>query len=334
MVTGGAGFLGTHLCLALRSLGHDVHAVDAFRSEAWPVDDPERAPLLRLRRAMLAEFPVHTLDLLDRGALAGLIAGIRPGIIVHLASESLVPAAERRLADSSLDIVQSTANAIEAARAIGCVRRFVYVSSSMVYGHASGATVSEDAPLAPLGTYGVLKRAAEDLVRTCLAGSGIEAVVVRPTGVYGPLDLHKRVIATFCRRALAGEPISVNAGPDGVVDFTYIDDFVAGLTATCLRPEAAGETFNISFSEARPIEDIADILRRHVPDLRVIRVQSNDDRRPRRAALDISKARRLLGYAPVWSLERGLAACIETLRRIGHDGESFAAPGPARRNAA
>ena len=312
LVTGGAGFIGAYLCNRLHALGHSVVVLDALRPYAWP-HDVEHARERSLRSALIDGAAFEEADLLDPTGVEACLSRHEPDIVVHLAANAILSSAERDPARCEADIVASTRNLIKALRTTGTASRLVHASSSMVYGNFLSQRVGEDQPVAPINAYGRMKAAAEQLSREQAAAAGLEITVVRPIAVYGPGDFCRRVVTRFCAQALAGETLVVNDSPDQLMDFTFVEDVAEGMARAALRPEAAGQTFNIARGEARSLLDVIEALKRHVPGLRYQVTASPEVNRPKRGALDISKARELLGYEPRVGLGEGVEHCLAFL---------------------
>jgi UDP-glucose 4-epimerase len=195
-------------------------------------------------------------------------------------------------------------NLLESARAHG-VRRFVYISSSMVYGDFTDQ-VTEDAVCNPQGQYGIMKLAGEWLVKDYARRTGMEYVIIRPSAVYGPLDVEDRVVAKFMLTAMRGETLRVN-GASETLDFTYVDDAADGIVAAALEVGAANDTYNITKSHSvsllQAAQMVVDIVGRGS-----IEVRNKDADFPSRGALNIDKARERLGYDPQVDVEEGFHA--------------------------
>ena len=317
LVTGSAGFIGSHLCSALLVQGHQVMGLDAYREDAWPAHEASAAASLAYRKnSLLKGINVAKLDMLDRAKLRALIQTEKPDCIIHLAGLALVTTTDKTPEVGAADILLSTIHVLEAIRLAPCVKRFVYISSSMVYGNFGGEEVDETATPRPINMYGGLKLAGEAVTKAYLATTATEHVIVRPIAAYGPGDVNRRVIQIFCQDSLAGKPVTVNISADNRIDFTYIEDLALGLSKCCVLPQAAGETFNMSFGKARNLTEVVEIIAQHVPDIRVIEKKVDDPSRPRRGTLSIAKAQQLLGYQPGVNLEAGIARYISHLRSL------------------
>jgi nucleoside-diphosphate-sugar epimerase len=319
LVVGGAGFIGSHLCANLARRGHRTSALDAFRSDAWPAHDEAFATTLAFRSKLLADTNVIRADVLDTDNLLMLFERLQPATVVHLAGQAIVSTVTRNPAKGLADILQSTVNVLDAVRRTASVKRFVFVSSSMVYGHFEHDDIDEEAPTRPVSFYGSLKLAGEVLTRTSLAGSGIEHVIARPMGVYGPGEVQRRVIQVFCEDGLAGVPVTLNAEPGNRIDFTHVDDLVDGLVRCCTDPRARDETFNLAFGKARTLDAALEIVRASIPNIVVNTTIAPDTAAPRRGTLGIEKARRLLRFDPQIDLEVGVERYIRHLKTARGD---------------
>jgi nucleoside-diphosphate-sugar epimerase len=184
----------------------------------------------------------------------------------------------------------------------------------MVYGNFHEERANEMSATEPVNAYGRMKLAAEAIAQNLGARGAVDVVIVRPMAVYGPGDHYDRVVPKFCSQCLAGDPLVVRTGADSLIDFSYVGDIVEGLISAATEPAAAGEIFNLSYGEARTVFDLVSVLQTHFPDLRYDIAPALGPARPNRGALDISKAKRLLGYRPTTALDAGIAHCIRHLR--------------------
>jgi nucleoside-diphosphate-sugar epimerase len=192
-------------------------------------------------------------------------------------------------------------NVLESAKRYG-VRRFVYISSSMVYGDFADQ-VTEDAPCSPIGQYGIMKLAGEWLVKDYARRTGMEYVIIRPSAVYGPLDVEDRVVAKFMLRAMRGQVLNVN-GAGETLDFTYVDDAADGIVAAALEAGAANDTYNITKSHSVSLLQAAQMVV-DIVGSGSIECKDKDADFPSRGALNIDKARQILGFNPKVDVQEG-----------------------------
>jgi nucleoside-diphosphate-sugar epimerase len=182
------------------------------------------------------------------------------------------------------------------------VNKFVYISSSMVYGDFTDQ-VLEDAECRPQGQYGIMKLAGEWLVKDYTRKTGMAHTIIRPSAVYGPLDVNDRVISKFLLAAMRGDVLNVN-GANETLDFTYVEDAADGIVAATLLDVADNKTYNITKSHSKTLLEAAE-LSVAIAGKGSINVRDRDLDFPSRGALNIDAARRDLGYNPRIDMEEG-----------------------------
>ena len=319
LVTGGAGFIGAHTVAALVAAGEEVVAVDPLRTYSFRFDAQHWYSLLHRREVLLRDATVVVASTENRDELRRAILDSRPDYILHLGALPLATVA-RVSADHAFEsILRGTFNVLEIALEAGCVRKFLYVSSSMVYGDFTEIPMPEIARTAPKDMYGGMKLAGEVIVETFARAHGLPYAIVRPSAVYGPTDLNDRIVQRFVECALWRRPLTVVDPDNTVLDFSYVKDVAQGLVKALLSP-AENETFNITEGEGRTLRELHDLLVERFPDMPVEVSTKAEDFRPRRGALDIAKARTLLGFAPEYPLERGLAEYVDFLAAFPAEG--------------
>lgn len=308
LVTGGAGFIGSHLLerLALRDR-RPCCAVDDFNDYYDPAI--KRANFAALR----ASVPMLRADIRDRRRLEAFIRKHRPGTIVHLAARAGVrPSLEDPLLYESVNC-GGTLNLLELARIHG-VRRFVFASSSSVYGASRQVPFREDDPVMRQSSpYGVTKRAGELFCSNYSALHGISCICLRFFTAYGPRQRPDMAIHKFARLMLAGRPVPVFGAGRSRRDYTYIDDIVSGVRAAC---DWKGRFDIVNLGESRTVS-LLELLKAME---RAFGVKALRQRLPDQAGdvpvtwADVSRARRVLGYRPTTTLAAGLAKFSEWLR--------------------
>jgi nucleoside-diphosphate-sugar epimerase len=190
------------------------------------------------------------------------------------------------------------------------VCKFIYISSSMVYGDFTN-DVTEDAECRPQGQYGIMKLAGEWLVRDYSRRGFFDHVVIRPSAVYGELDVEDRVISKFLLTAMRGGVLKVN-GAGETLDFTYVGDAADGIVTATLSPAANNKTYNITKSHSWSLLDAANLAVQIVGQ-GTVEVRDKDADFPSRGALNIDAARRDLGYNPKVDIEEGFQRYYEWL---------------------
>jgi nucleoside-diphosphate-sugar epimerase len=194
------------------------------------------------------------------------------------------------------------------------VQKFVYVSSSMVYGDFEdniGIGVMESHDTNPIGAYGIMKLAGEWLVRDYTRKTGMMHTIIRPSAVYGPLDVEDRVVSKFLFTAMQRGIIHVN-GADESLDFTYVDDAANGIANATVSENTCNTTYNITRGHARTLKEAAQ-LAINIALGGSMRINDPDSNFPSRGALNISRAQLDFGYNPQTDIEQGFRTYYEWL---------------------
>jgi nucleoside-diphosphate-sugar epimerase len=199
---------------------------------------------------------------------------------------------------------QGLLNLLEASSQ-GQVQKFVYVSSSMVYGDFVDGPdgVHESHPTNPLGQYGIMKLAGEWLVRDYTRRTGMTHTIIRPSAVYGPLDVEDRVVSKFLLAAMRDSVLNVNGGAE-CLDFTYVDDVAQGIARATVGDNTGNTTYNITRGHARSLLQAAELCVNIVGRGRV-QIRLPDTNFPTRGQLNIQRARLDFEYRPQVDIEQG-----------------------------
>lgn len=322
LVTGAAGFIGSHLAEALCCDGYDVVGIDALLERPYPAAT-KRAVLAEL--ATLPSFRFRALDLRARDHdLGELLAGVE--VVVHAAALAGLTATTADPGSAWTHNALATARLAHAATVAG-VGRFVHVSTSSVYG--GEVTGDERQPQRPISVYGHTKRAGEQAVLRA-AASGLDAVVVRYFSVYGPRQRADMAYCRFIEALLDGDPVTVHGDGSQRRSVTDVNDAVRG-TLAALRHGRSGEAYNIggdqSVSVIEALDTIAGAVGRR-PQMRFVPVPVGDQRA---TSADTTKARRELGWTPEVPPAVGIARQVawQRERRRRRSGVTEAPPSPA-----
>lgn len=308
LVTGAAGFIGSHLSEALARAGADVVGVDCF-TDYYARDVKERnlAGLRAVPRFRFVEAALQTAD------LDALLDGATH--VFHLAAQAGVRKSWghdfRTYTSHNIDATQRLLEAVKGRP----LHRFVYASSSSVYGDVATIPMREDAYLQPLSPYGVTKLAAEHLCHLYFANYGVPTVSLRFFTVYGPRQRPDMAFHRFIRAALSGSPITLYGDGGQTRDFTFVADIVAANIAAGDRGRP-GAVYNIGGGSRVSVNQVLDLVSRltgRTPDIRHEEAQKGD---MRDTFADTSRARADLDFRPAYSLEAGLAAECEWLAAL------------------
>ncbi len=309
-VTGGAGFIGSHIAERLLREGHRVRVIDNLLT-----GKRENIDLLRTQFGNLLTF--YEMSLLDADALPRLLEGVE--VVFH---EAALPSVPRSVADpmeTHHHCVTATLNVLNAARQAS-VRRVVYAASSSAYGEAAGEFKDEGIVPKPISPYGAAKLAGELYCQAFYASYKLETVCLRYFNVFGPrqdpTSHYAAVIPLFINAMLRGQPPTIYGDGLQSRDFTYIDNVVYGNLLAADAPRAVGEVMNLAtggrISLLELVDAINEILGTQIAPIHA--PPRMGDIKHSRAAID--KARELLGFAPIVDFKSGLARTVDYYRSV------------------
>jgi UDP-glucose 4-epimerase len=307
LVTGGAGFIGSHIVERLLGDGHAVRVLDDFSTG-------RRENLGFVRSGPPLEIVEG--DIRDAKTVAGAVAGV-DGVFHEAAMVSVPRSVEQP--ELSCDInAHGTARVLDAARAAG-VRRVVYASSAAVYGETTAQPLSEREPPRPVSPYGLDKLYTEQLGALYQALHGLETVPLRYFNVFGPRQdpssTYSGVISIFAARFLAGEGVTIFGDGEQTRDYVYVADVVEANVRAMLGPYAGPRPFNVGGGGTTTLKTLATTI------AAIIGVEARITYAPARAGdirhsrADISAIAEKLGFRPRWTVRSGLEALIKTSRR-------------------
>lgn len=314
LVTGGAGFIGFHVCERLLKEGHAVWAFDDLND----FYEPEiKRNNIRDLQSLARPFTFVHGDLIDPVSLEELFDGVKFDQIIHLAARAGVrPSLEHPALYQRVN-VEGTVNLLEAARVSG-VNKITIASSSSVYGVNSKVPFSESDPIfTAISPYAASKLACEALGHVYHHVYGMDIAMLRFFTVYGPRQRPDLAIHKFARLIAAGKPIPVFGDGSAARDYTYVTDTVDGVMA-CTRKEFGFDIFNLGESQTVTLSRLIELLEKNLGKKAII------DRQPLQAGdvpityADIAKARKHLGYNPRIKIEEGIPLFVEWFRQTAH----------------
>jgi len=308
LVTGGAGFIGSHLVEALTQLGASVAVLDDLSAG---------------HRENLAPFPqvdFHHASILDRAAVARAVGGAT--YVFHQAAMASVPLSVERPRDFYDVNVTGTLNVLQAAAAEARVRRVTFAASSSAYGDGEVLPKVETMPPMPMSPYASSKTAGEGLMRAWANCYGVDTVALRYFNIFGPRQsadsAYAAVIAAFAKAMLAGKRPTIYGDGEQSRDFTYVHNAVhANLLAARAPRPLKGEVFNVACGTRASLNDLARVMRESLgkTDLTPI-YQPARAGDVRHSLADLTHARQGLGYEPVVKFEPGLRATMEWYKAV------------------
>lgn len=327
LVIGGMGFIGSCIIknLIKKKLVNKCIILDNFSSQI----DPLNIGFQDFRKNRFEAF----LDLnefvkskskfinIERGnaenysVVHKVIKEYSPDVIIHLAALPIAKINNITCEEFRKGSVDSTTNIIEAINyckkdgLLKNLKRFVYISSSMVYGDFQKNVAAETHPTNPKEPYGTMKLAGEVITRGLCGYFHIPYTIIRPSAVYGPTDMNQRVSQYFIIKAMKNEIIEIH-GKDEKLDFTYVEDLADGIIKSILSEKGKNEIFNITQGKGQKIINYVKILKKYYKNLKFF-IKKRDSFRPKRGTLSISKARKLIGYKPKTKLSQGIKKYVD-----------------------
>ena len=322
-ITGGAGFIGSHTCrYILNNIQNPkIIVLDNFARYQDPFDQ-ENNNFYDLRfKDIRKNIYFERGDAQNFSIVYDCLKKYKPNFIIHLAAVPVAKTNNLNSFEMKAGSIDTTSCLIEVCAKLIKeknlkLNKFVYISSSMVYGNFQKKIADEDHPLNPKEIYGTMKLSGEIVTRGLCNFYSIPFSIIRPSAVYGPTDMNKRVSQIFIDKAILKKKIIVN-GKDESLDFTYVDDLAQGIVLATTNLNSTNETFNITFGKSRKLLDFIKILSKFVGKID-IEIKERDSFRPKRGTLGIKKARSLLNYVPKFPLEKGIKKYLEFLKIKKH----------------
>ena len=331
LITGGLGFIGSHIAKKIikRKDVNKCILVDNFSGFINPL----RWTYSDFRKLRFTDFKnkkITTLikkkcifergDCTDFKSMYSLLEKYRPKIIFHTAAIPVARIQNPNITEFRRGSVDSAINLLDCVDLLQKrnklrLSRFLYISSSMVYGNFKRKQARETDATDPIDIYGTMKLAGETVVKGLSKYCDIPHTIIRPSAVYGPTDMNERVTQFLLVKAVNKDKILEVHGKDEKLDFTYIEDIAEGCVKAATKKQGLNNTFNITNGKGRTILSYAKILGKYFKNSKYKIVKRNRAM-PKRGTLSISKAKKLLGYKPKYSLEKGTAKYIEFLRSL------------------
>lgn len=300
LVTGGLGLIGHNVVSKLEQLGHEIVITDTCTNYGI-IPQTEIEYLVKERLKKIKKATIYKYDINDKVNMRWLFASRKFDIVIHLASFPRQKVVNANPQAGSRVMSEGLLNLLELSKEFN-IKKFLYASSSMVYGDFED-DVTEDFDCKPQGQYGIMKYSGEWLVKDYSRKGYFNHTIIRPSAVYGPLDVEDRVISKFILTAMRGGVLKVN-GVNETLDFTYVDDAANGIVSASLSDNTTNKTYNITKSHSHTLYKAAQ-LAVALAGKGSIEVREKDADFPSRGALNIDAARRDFGFDPKVDVEEG-----------------------------
>ncbi len=311
LITGGAGFIGSHTCrYIIKNISNaEVIVLDNFARYQDPFNQ-ENQNFYDLRFKDIKErIFFERGDAQNFSVVYDCLKKYKPNFIIHLAAVPVAKTNNLNSFEMKAGSIDTTSCLIEmCAKLINeksiDLKKFVYISSSMVYGDFKKKIADEDHPQNPKEIYGTMKLSGEIVTRGLCNFYSIPFSIIRPSAVYGPTDMNRRVSQIFVDKALKKQKIIIN-GKDESLDFTYVEDLAQGIVLATTDKKSLNDTYNITFGKSRKLIDFVKILEKILGKIDY-EIKDRDSFRPKRGTLGITKAKKMINYSPKYSLETGI----------------------------
>ncbi len=314
---GGAGFIGHNLAISLKKRGHKPIIIDSLAvNNILSFTDSEIKnrklywSILNQRMDLMHDnnIEINIEDARNYSAMSMLIGQHKPDVIIQLAAVSHANKSNKDPHTTFDHTLRTLENTMDIAKSFNI--HVIYFSSSMVYGHFNGKSVTEETLCNPLGIYGTLKYSGELIVKAYHRVFDIPYTIIRPSALYGERCVSRRVSQIFIENAVQGLDITISGDGSDKLYFTYIDDLIQGVILAIENEKARNETFNMTYGEARTIGGMAEILKDHFEGIKINYIPK-DSLTPDRGTLNVDKARDLLGYQPQYPIDTGYLKYIQ-----------------------
>ena len=307
LVTGGSGFIGHNVVRILEQQGHECIVIDTCTDYGFIPE--EELNYLITKRITRIKAKVRLIDIREGQFVDTIFKTYKPDVVIHMASFPRQKVVEQNPLLASDVMSTGLINLLEKSKQ-HAVKKFVYISSSMVYGDFE-ANVDETAQCNPIGQYGIMKLMGEKLVEDYSRRGCFDHVIIRPSAVYGEWDVEDRVVSKFMTKAMRGEILKVK-GAEEVLDFTYVEDTAMGIVLAATKDSANSQIYNITRSDDKQytLKDAAELAIR-IAGQGSLEIADRDLSFPKRGRLSIMKAVRDLGYDPQVNVEQGFRRYYE-----------------------
>jgi len=310
LVTGGLGFIGSNLVKILlkKKIVQKCILLDSYAGFVNPLKD-NFTDLRKHRFTDYKNIIIERGDAKDFRLIYKILDLYKPNLIFHTAAIPLAKIDNLNANESKIGSVDTTTNILECidffkSKKKYKIDRFVYFSSSMIYGDLKKKVFKEDDRLNPKEIYGTMKLAGEIITKGLCNFYKIPYSIIRPSAVYGPTDMNNRVSQIFIQKAMKRQDIKIQ-GKNEKLDFTYVEDLANGAILAATKNGGKNMTFNITYGKSETLLKFVKILSKHYKGLQY-KIEKRDSFRPKRGTLSVSRAKKLINYKPKYNLEKGI----------------------------
>jgi len=322
LLVGGCGFIGHNLAIHLKKMGADPIIVDSLSVNnilSFADNDIKNKKLyssiLNNRIELLNSNKIKLIiqDARDYHAVSKIYQDINPDIIIHLAAVSHANKSNKDPHSTFDHSFRTLENTLDYAKINKT--HTIYMSSSMVYGNFDSEDVKEDRVCKPIGIYGTLKYSGELLVKAYSDVFDLPYTIIRPSALYGERCVSRRVGQIFIENAIQDLDVTINGNGEEKLDFTYIEDLIEGIGLCCKNKNATNQIFNLTYGKSKKINELTEVLKKEFPKIKIF-YKEKEKFMPERGTLDISKAKKLIGYNPINPIDTGYIKYISWYKKF------------------
>ncbi len=326
LIIGGCGFIGHNLAVFLKKKNFKVTIVDSLSVNNYfslkksnnNKNKKFYLKILKERQKILESHKIRLIidDARNYHSITRIITETRPNYVIHLAAVAHANVSNKDPYSTFDHSMRTLENSLDACRSLKYLKRFIYLSSSMVYGQFKKRTLEEKDICNPLGIYASLKYGSEKLVVGYNQVFKLPYTIIRPSALYGERCVSGRVIQKFIEAALKNEPVQINGNGKEYIDFTYIDDLINGIYLSMIKSKGKNEIFNLTYGKSRSLIELLKIVKFYIPKIK-IKYTKRDKLIPYRGTLSVKKAEKLIGYKAKYPIETGVKKLISWYENSG-----------------
>lgn len=319
LIVGGCGFIGHNLGIFLKKKKFEVTIFDSLSVNNYFSFKKDNLPnksyylkILKQRQDLIKKHKIKLIigDARDYSTISKNIDAIKPNYLIHLAAVAHANISNKDPYSTFDNSMRTLENTLDASRSLKYLKRFIYLSSSMVYGNFKKKVVTEKEICDPLGIYASLKYGCEKLVAGYNQVFKLPYTIIRPSALYGERCVSGRVVQKFVEAAIKKQPLQMVGDGKEFLDFTYIDDLVQGIYLSMVKKESLNNIFNITYGKSRSLLDLIKIINKNIKNVKVKKVK-RDKLMPFRGTLSVDKAKKLIGYKPKFNIDKGIPKLIK-----------------------
>jgi len=322
LLVGGAGFIGHNLAIKLKKekkfkkvIILDFLKVNNIKSGTIKSNLYKKILKERLSLLKKNKIKLHLVDSRNYKTICKYFKKYNPSHLYHLAAIAHANISNKDPFSTFDHSLRTLENSLDASRALKNLNRFIYISSSMVYGNFTKPIVNEKDICNPLGIYGSLKYAGEKMVQSYNQVFGLKYNIIRPSALYGERCVSRRVVQVFVENAIMKKPLNISGDGLDKLDFTHIEDLTECLAKLANNKKIhENKIFNITFGNSRSINDVVKILRKEIGKVEV-NYKKRDKLMPFRGTLSNKEAKKYLNFKPKCNLEVGIKNLVKWYKK-------------------